>query len=113
MPITNIISNINNTQTNNAENENVLMSMYKLIKHSDNYSKRLRGLWQVHRDPNDNLTESESFKSKIKITRNTCNDENKKHLEIAFPLKNLSNFWRALEIPSIDCEISLSQHAAS
>ena len=50
------------------------MPMYNLIQYSDNYSKTSGSLWQ----PNDNLTDSESFKSKIKITGNTLNDGNTK-----------------------------------
>ena len=45
------------------------MPVYNLIGYSDNYSKILRSLWQYYRDDiNDNITQSESFKSKIKIT---------------------------------------------
>ena len=45
------------------------MPMYNLIEYSDNYSKTSGGLWQYYNDdPNDNITRSESFKSKIKIT---------------------------------------------
>ena len=41
--------------------------MYNLIEYSDNYSKACGRLWQYYKDePNDNLTDSESFKSKIK-----------------------------------------------
>ena len=39
--------------------------MYNFIKHSDNYSKTSRSLWQYYRDePNATLTESYSFKFK-------------------------------------------------
>ena len=45
------------------------MPMYSLIKYSDNYSKTSGSLWQYYRDePNDNLTNSKLFKSKITIT---------------------------------------------
>ena len=45
------------------------MPMYNLIEYSDNYLKTSGSLWQYYRgDPNDNLTDSESLKSKIKIT---------------------------------------------
>ena len=48
------------------------MAMYNLIECSDNYSKTSGSLWQYYRnEPNNNITESESFKSKIKITGNT------------------------------------------
>ena len=45
------------------------MPMYNLIEYSNNYSKTSGSLWQYYRtEPNDNITESESFKYKIKIT---------------------------------------------
>ena len=36
-----------------------------------------------------------------------ANKEGKKKVEIAIPLKYLGNFWRALNIPLISCEVSL------
>ena len=43
------------------------MPMYNLIEYSDNYSKKSRRLWHYYRDePNDNLADSELFKSKKK-----------------------------------------------
>ena len=45
------------------------MPMYNLIECSNNYAKTSGSLWQNHGDePNYNLENSESFKSKIKIT---------------------------------------------
>ena len=45
------------------------MPMYNLIEYSDNYAKTSGSVWQYFRDePDDNLADSESFKSKIKIT---------------------------------------------
>ena len=38
-PFTNCISNINNTQIDNAENTDIVRLMYNLIEHRDNYSK--------------------------------------------------------------------------
>ena len=70
------------------------MPMYNLIEHSDNYSKTSGSSWQYYKDePNDNLTDSESFKFKIKITENTPADSNTKDVEIILPLKYLSYFW--------------------
>ena len=69
------------------------MSMYNLIEYSSNYSKISGSLWQYYRDePNDNLTDCESFKSKIKITGNTAAAGNTKDVEIMVPLKYLINF---------------------
>ena len=68
-PFTNCISEINNTQVDNAKYIDIVMPMYNLIEYSDNYAKTTGSLWQYFRDdPNDNLANSESFKSKINIT---------------------------------------------
>ena len=83
------------------------MPMYNLIKYSGNYSKT-GSLWQYYKDdPNDNITQSESFKFKIKITGKTSAAGNTKDVEIIVPLKYLSNFWRTLERPLINCEANL------
>ena len=83
--------------------------MYNLIEYSDNYAKTTGSLWQYFRDdPKDNLADSESFKSKIKITGKTPDNNNVKNVEIIVPLKYLSNFWRTLEMPLINCEFNLS-----
>ena len=58
------------------------MPMCNLIEYSDNYAKTTSSLWQDFRDePDDNLTDSESFKSKIKITGKTPVDDDKKMLK--------------------------------
>ena len=43
---------------------------------------------------------------RFKITDQTGND-GKKDVEIMVPLKYLSNFWRTLEMPLINCEVNL------
>ena len=81
--------------------------MYNLIEYSDNYSKTSRGLWQYYKDVlNDNISDSEAFKSKVKITGKTPADKNTKDVEIIVPLKYLSNFWRTLEMPLINCKVN-------
>ena len=107
-PFTNCISEVNNTQVDNAKDIDIVMPMYNLIEYSDNYAKPTVSLRQYFRDePNDNLADSESFKSKIKITGKTPDDDNEKDVEIMVPLKYLSNFWRTLEMPLINCEVNL------
>ena len=84
------------------------MPMYNLIEYCDNYSKTSRSLWPYYKDdPNDNLANSESFKSKAKITGKTPENGNTKDVEIVVPLKYLSNFLRTLEMPLINCEVNL------
>ena len=93
VPFTKCISRINNTGIYNAQDIDIVMPMYNLIEHSDNYSKKLGSLWQYYKDDqNHNITQSESFKSKIKITGKTPAAGNTKDVEIIVPLKYLSNF---------------------
>ena len=78
-PFINCKSKINNRQIDNAKYIDIVIPMYNLIEYRDNDSKTSGGLWQYYRDePNDNLTDSESFKSKIKITGNNLADGNVK-----------------------------------
>ena len=98
-PFTKCISRINNADISNAQDINIVMPMYDLVEYSDNYSKTSGSLWQYYKDdPNDNIADSESFKSKIKITGKTPDDGNTKDVEIIVSLKYLSNFWRTLEM---------------
>ena len=107
-PFTKCRSRINNTDTDNVHDIDIVMPMYKLIEYSDNYSKTSGSLWQYYKDdPNDNLTDSESFKSKVKITGKTPNNGKTKDVEIIVPLKYLSNFWKTSEMPLINCEVNL------
>ena len=69
------------------------MPMYNLIEYSDNYSKTSGSLWQCYKDdPNDNLANSESFTSKVKITVKLTAAGNTKDVEIIVPLKYFSTF---------------------
>ena len=117
-PFTNCISEINNTQIDNAKNIDIVMPMYNLIEYSDNYAKTRGSLWQYCKDiPARNDANSDiivfdvnnvtdSFKFKAKITGQTGNNGTK-DVEIMVPLKYLSNFWRTLEMPFINCEVNL------
>ena len=116
-PFTNCIGKINNKQVDDAYSINVVMSIYNLIEYSDNYLKKSGILWQYCRDEltlvndgtiasftTDNATNS--FNSKQKTTLKTGDDGTKK-VKKTIPLKYLSNFWRTLEMPLINCEINL------
>ena len=116
-PFTNCISEINNTQIDNAKDINIVMPMYNLIEYSDNYAKTTGSLWQYCKDiPARNANgdiaifaennTTDSFKFKAKITGQTGNDGTK-DAEIMVSLKYLSNFSRTLEMPLINCEVNL------
>ena len=84
------------------------MPMYNLIEYSDNYLKTSGSLQQYYKnEPNDNLADSKSFKSKVKITGSTPAGGNTKDIKRTVPLKYLSNFWITLEMSLINCEVSL------
>ena len=107
-PFTKCITRTNNTDTNNAQDIDIVMPMYNLIEYSDNSSTTSGSLWQYYKDdPNDNLANSKSFKYKVKIMGKTPQDGNTEDVEILVPLKYLSNFWRTLEMSLINCEVEL------
>ena len=105
------------------------MSMYNLLEYSKNYRKTIGSLYNYYRDElsddaddnnfdNINVVNSNTFKYKNKVTGNTYNvnagvqgydvDKNgMQEVELTIPLKYLGNFWRALNIPLISCEVSL------
>ena len=116
-PFTNCISEINNTQIDNAKDIDIVMAMYNVIEYSGNYAKTTGSLWQYCKDipaqDNNNLiaeftagNTTNSFNFKAKITGQTGNNETK-DVEIIVPLKYLSNVWRTLEMPLINCEVNL------
>ena len=74
-PFINCISKINGVKIDNAEDLDVVMSMYNLLEYSKNYRKRTGSLWNYYKDePSDpNSSNSESFKYKTSITGNTYN----------------------------------------
>ena len=85
------------------------MPMYNLTKYSNNYSKTSGSFWQSYRDepalPLDNFPgNSASFKFKQKL-RGSTGDDVTKAVKLMVPLKYLSNDWRTLEMPLINCEI--------
>ena len=91
--------------------------MYNLIEYSDNYSDASGSLWNFKRDEiinNADVTNDDnapSFKYKANLIGNTVADaanRKKNGVKIAVPLKYLSNFWRSLEVPLINCIIELS-----
>ena len=57
---------------------------------------------------NYSTEDTESFNYKTSITgKLEGNDVEKEDIKTVVPLKYLSNFWRTLKIPLINCEISL------
>ena len=69
------ISEVSNTQVDDAKYLDVVMSMHNFIEYGDNYSKTSGSLWQYYRnEPNNSLTDSKSFN----IYKNKNKNKNKK-----------------------------------
>ena len=107
-----------NEHIDTADNLDIVMPMYNLIEYSDNYSDTSGSLWQFKRDEQNmnngnpaNVTtaNSSSFKYKSSFFKPLRAADNGvfKDVKIAVPLKYLSNFWRSLEMPLINCKIHL------
>ena len=95
------------------------MTMYNLIEYSDNYQDSSATLYQYKRDEppeanaiNDLTTNtSSSFKYKVELLGNPVLDDDniaKRSVKVVVPLKYLSNFFRSLEMPLINCKIKLN-----
>ena len=107
-PCIKCISKTKDTEIDKAGDIDIVMEMYNLTEYSTNYSKTSGSFWQYYKDePDDNLTNSVTFKSKVKITGGTPAGGNTKYVKIIVPLKYLNNFWRPLEMPLINCEVIL------
>ena len=93
------LSKLNNTEIDNAQNIDIVMLIYNSLKYRDNYLKTYGSLWQYYKDkPNYN---SESFKSKVKVTGITPACGNTKDVKIIVTLKYLSifleKFWNVID----------------
>ena len=130
-PFISCITRINGELIEDADDLDVVMPMYNLLDYSKIYRKTIGYLYNYYRDElsddnipannvfdNKNVVNSNAFKYKSKIIGNTCNkapgnagydvnEVGKQKIELAIQLKYLGNFWRALNMPLISCEISL------
>ena len=125
-PFVSCITRINNELIEDADDLDIVM--YSLLEYCKNYRKTIGSLYNYYRDEltndnnnnfaNRNVVNSNAFKYKSKIIGNDYNtaanaggyDANKEgtqEIELAIPLKYLGNFWRALNISLISCEVSL------
>ena len=128
-PFVTCTTRINSELIEDADDLDIVMSMYNSLEYSKNYRKTIGSLYNYYRDELNDDTDDNNFDNikvvnsntilyKNKITGNTYNvdagaqgyDVNKngtQEVELAIPLKYLGNFWRALNIPLISCEVSL------
>ena len=117
-PFTKCNLEINNEHVDTAENLDITMPIYNLIEYSDNYQDSSSTLYQYKRDepPEANavadltVNNSSSFKYKVSLLSNPVLDGNitKRSVKVGVSLKYLSNFFRSLEMPLINCKIKLN-----
>ena len=117
-PFTKCNLEINDEPVDTAENLDIAMRMYNLIEYSDNYQDSSATLYQYKRDepPEDDAVadltnnNSDSVKYKVKLLGNPVLDGAiaKLSIKVVVPLKYLSNFFRSLEMPLINCKIKLN-----
>ena len=120
-PFISCISKINGELVENAEDFDIVIPMYNLLECSKNYEKTSGSLFNYYRDEskehtigngnnaiNISIRDSKLFNYKAKIVGSLVDGElEKQDIIIAIPLKYLGNFWRSLDIPLINCEITL------
>ena len=128
-PFVSCITRINGELIEDADNLDIVMPMYNFLEYSKNHRKTTGSLYNYYRDEvsddnnllnllSNNAVNSKTFKYKNKTIGNTYNvnadaadynaDKNGTQLvKLAIPLKYLGNFWRALNIPLISCEVPL------
>ena len=121
-PFTKCNLEINDEHVDTAENLDIVMPMYNLIEYSDNYQDSSATLYQYKRDepPEDDAIadlaadNSSSLKYKIKSLGNVTEvvgnaaGVRRLNVKIIVPLKYLSNFFRSLEMPLINCKIKFN-----
>ena len=121
-PFTKCNLEINDEHVDTAENLDIVMLMYNLIEYPDNYQDSSATLYQYKRDepPEDDAVadltadNSDSFKYKIKLLGNVTEvagnaaGVRRFNVKVVVLLKYLSNFFRSLEMPLINCKIKLN-----
>ena len=100
-PFISRISKINNTFVDNAEDLDVVMQMYNLLEHSDDYFITSGSLWNYYRDEvnntvnkndapsnkinNNKTTASKAFEHKKKLIERTSNNNSRLNTEVVVP----------------------------
>ena len=117
-PFTKCNLEINDEHVDTAENLDIVMPMYNLIEYSDNYQDSSATLYQYKRDePLEanailDLTADilSSFKYKVELLGDPVfgGAIAKRNVKVVVPLKYLSNFFRSLKMPLINCKIKLN-----
>ena len=102
---------INDEHVEKAEDLDIVMPMYNLLEYSDNYQNSTGSLDQFKRDEpsDDNANVGDATSSlvyKSELIKGTDNN-NVNNVKLVVPLKYVSNFFRLLEVPLVNCKIDL------
>ena len=104
---------LNGNFVDKTKDINIAMPMYNLIEYSDKYCDTFGSLWQLERDEiggdNDLTVDAQHIRNNSSsFNYKSSFISNKNGAKIAVPLKYLSNFWRSLKMPSINCKFEIS-----
>ena len=129
-PFTRCVTHLNSEHVETAENLDLIMNLYNLIKYSDNYSDTSGSLWQYKRDE-QNMTAAGAIdnvnanSSSLKCNSDLLKGLTKKDIgantdpniagghklftnaQTVDPLKYLSIFFRSLEMPLLNTKLQL------
>ena len=102
---------INDEHIKKAEYLDIVMPMYNLLEYSDNDQDSTGSLYQFKRDepPDDNANVGNATTSLVYKSKHITgtDDNNVNNVKLVVPLKYVSNFFRSLEMPLVNCKIDL------
>ena len=102
---------INDEHVEKAEDLDIVMPMYNLLKYSDNQQDSTGSLYQFKRDepPDDNANVANNTSSLVYKSKRISgtDDNNVNNVKLVVPLKYVSDFFRSLEMPLVNCKIDL------
>ena len=101
----------NDEHAEKAEDLDIVIPMCNLLEYSDNYQNSIGSLYQLKRDePPDNNADvrdaNQVWCTNQNLLKGTDNN-NVNNVKVVVPLKYVSNFFRSLEKPLVNCKIDL------
>ena len=96
--------NINDEYIEAAKYLDIIMPMYNLLEYSDNYEDTTGSLYQFKRDePLDNNANVDANTTSLKYK----SIDGVNNVKLVVPVKYISNFFRSLEMPLVNCKVDL------
>ena len=123
-PFIKCTTNVDGTSIDDAEDLDLVMTMYNLLVYSLDYSDTKSSLWFYSKDEATNFNADiaydntvnnfKSFDYRANLLPNTVAQPTPNNINgilndatFAVPLKCLSNFWQSLEVPLINSKVEL------